>query len=178
MKTQTAVFQDHTDPISKFRNLLGQLANSCPIKMSTRSERTALRKEIKRRVPSDKGIYVLNEDDNALYVGRTDQMADRVLGHGQKPGSHKQSKATFALILAKEHFKKLHPTQHDLFSKELARKLNENPSQKIELWQEAVERVKKMQVRVVEVEHPHQQAVFEVYVHEKLKTPYNSFANH
>ena len=35
-----------------------------------------------------------------------------------------------------------------------------------------------MEVRVFEVKHPHQQAVFEVYVHEKLKTPYNSFANH
>ena len=177
MKTRTVVFQDHTNPICKFQNLLDQLRKCCPIKMNTTSERRVLRKEIKLRVPSGKGIYVLHEENEPLYVGRTDQMADRLLGHGQKPGSRKQSSATFALILAKHEFKKVTSTKHALFSKELARLLNKSPSKK-EHWQKAVERVKKMEVRVVEVKHPHQQAVFEVYVHEKLKTPYNSFANH
>ena len=157
---------------------MDQLYDCCPIKMNTTSERRALRKEIKRRVPSGKGIYVLHEENKPLYVERTDQMADRLLGHGRKPGSHKQSSATFALILAKHEFKKVNPTQHDLFSKELARKLDNNRSNKMELWQNSVERVKKMGIPVFEVEDPHQQAVFEVYVHENLKIPYNSFANH
>ena len=122
---------------------MDQLYDCCPIKMNTTSERRALRKEIKRRVPSGKGIYVLHEENKPLYAERTGQMADRLLGHGRKPGSHKQSSATFALILAKHELKNVSPTQHDLFSKQLARKLDNNRSNKMELWQNAVERVKK-----------------------------------
>ena len=105
-------------------------------------------------------------------------MADRLFGHTRKPSSDGPSAATFALILAKNDFKKAHSTKYDLFSKEMARELNEHRKEKIELWKKAVERVQKMSVRVVEVEHPHEQSVFEVYVHERLKTAYNSFANH
>ena len=103
---------------------------------------------------------------------------DRLLNHGRKPSADAQSSATFALILAKYEFKKTYSVQQNLFSKELARELNHHRTKKMELWKEAVERVKRMSVRVVEVEHPHEQAVFEVYVHEKLGTPFNSFVNH
>ena len=174
MEPQTVVFQD---PIGKFEVLLERLQQCCAIRMETKSERNALRKEVKRRVCSDKGIYVFCEDEKPLYVGRTDQIADRLLNHGRKPSSNGRSAATLALILAKHKFKKAYEVQHGLFSKELTRKLNDHPG-KIEFWQEAVERVKRMSVQVVEVKHPHEQAVFEVYVHEKLATPFNSFMNH
>ena len=178
MKTETVVFQDLTDPIGRFEELLGWLQKCCPIRMKTRQQRNALRKVIAKRVPSGKGIYVFYKDEKALYVGRTDQMADRLLNHGRKPSADAQSSATFALILAKYEFKKTYSVQQNLFSKELARELNHHRTKKMELWKEAVERVKRMSVRVVEVEHPHEQAVFEVYVHEKLGTPFNSFVNH
>ena len=58
MKTQTVVFQD---PIEKFEVLLRRIKDCDPIRMKTTSERKALRKEIKLRVPSDKGLYVLYE---------------------------------------------------------------------------------------------------------------------
>ena len=177
MKPHTIVFHD---PINRFETLLRRLKDYQPITMSieTRPERKALRTEIKKLVDSDKGIYVFYEEDAPLYVGRTDQMANRLLNHGARPSVNGRSSATFALILAKCAFKKAYHVQHDLFSKELARELNKHGPKKIELWTQAVERVKKMSVRVVEVEHPHEQAVFEVYVHEKLATPFNSFANH
>ena len=174
MKTQTVVFQD---PIEKFEVLLRRIKDCDPIRMKTTSERKALRKEIKLMVPSDKGLYVLYEDDRPLYVGRTDKMAERLLGHGRNPSLHKQSSATFALILAKQAFKKHHRKPHGLFSKELTQDLKDHPA-KINLWKQAVERVKRMSARVVEVAHPHEQAVFEVYIHERLETPFNSFANH
>ena len=105
-------------------------------------------------------------------------MADRLLGHGTNPSSHPQSAATSALILAKEKFKLAYEIPHDLFSMDLARELNAHRDEKIQLWREAVKRVKAMTARVAEVKHPHEQVVFEVYVHEKWKTRYNSFANH
>ena len=174
IETQTALFHD---PIGRFEALLGRLQDCHPIRMETRSERRDLRKEVESKVNSGKGIYVFYEDEKPLYVGRTDQMADRVLNHGNKPSSNSQSAATFALILAKYKFKKDYNVPHGLFSKKLARKLNACPN-KMDLWLGAVDRVKRMTVRVVEVEHPHEQAVFEVYFHEKLETPFNSFINH
>lgn len=179
MRTQTVVFQD---PIGKFEDLLKRLRECPPLRMETTTERNRLRREIRQLVPSFKGIYVFYEKEegkeNPLYVGRTDQMADRLLNHGRKPNADVQSSATFALILAKNEFRRTFSVQYDLFGKELAKELSGQRIKKMELWMDAVNRVKRMLVRVVEVEHPHEQAVFEVYVHEKLKTPFNSFANH
>ena len=175
METQTLLFQD---PIGRFEQVLEQLWKCRPLRLETRPERNALRKEVEKQVRSGKGIYVFYESEKPLYVGRTDQMADRLLGHGRKPNADAPSTATFALILAKDEFKKAYSVRYGLFSKKLARKLNEHRTEKIELWREAVERVKRMSVRVVEVTHPHEQAVFEVYFHEKLATWFNSFVNH
>ena len=175
MKTHKVVFQD---PIDRFDVLLERLRICCPIPMETRSQRNALRKEVERKVRSGKGMYVFFEDENPLYVGRTDQMVERILNHGTKPSSNGRSKATFALILAKHKFKKAYNVDDGLFTKELARKLDHCRDLKMKLWKEAVERVKRMSARVVEVKHPHEQAVFEVYIHEKLATPFNSFVNH
>ena len=175
MKIHTVVFDN---PIDKFELLLERLRKCQPFRMETRSERHSLRKEVKERVSSDKGIYVFYRDEVPLYVGRTDQMAERLLNHGGKPSASAPSSATFALILAKYEFKKAYSVEHSLFSKELGWELNNHRSKKMELWMEAVEQVKRMSVRVVEVTHPHEQAVFEVYVHERLETPFNSFVNH
>ena len=175
MNAQTVAFQD---PIDNYELLLDQLQGCRPFRMETRSERTRLRPELKRLIKSDKGIYVFYEDEKPLYVGRTDQMAERLLNHGRTPSANAPSSATFALILAKDEFKKANSIAHSLFGKQLAQDLNEDSSEKIKLWREATERVKRMSARVVEVQHPHVQAVLEVYVHEKLETPFNSFANH
>ena len=149
-----------------------------PIKMESGLDRDALRNEVVKQVHTGKGIYVFYEGKKPLYVGRTDQMASRLLGHGRKPNANARSSATFALILAKDEFRKAYSVGHGLFSKQLAREFNDHRAMKMDLWKEAVERVRRMSVRVVEVIHPHEQAVFEVYFHEKLATPFNSFVNH
>ena len=175
MKTRTIVFKE---PIGRFEELLKQLRKCHPLRLETKPERDVLRKKVEKQIPSCKGIYVFYEGEKPLYVGRTDQMADRLLSHTRKPNANGRSSATFALIFAKYEFKKAHSVRHDLFSKELARELTDHSAEKMELWKEAVKRVKRMSVRVVEVIHPHEQAVFEVYAHEKLATPFNSFVNH
>ena len=149
-----------------------------PIRMNTTAERRALRRLVNNIAKTGKGLYVLFKEEKALYVGRTDQIADRLLGHGTKPNANAQSAATFARILAKHHFKAEVNSRYDLFSLDLNREFNKNPDVKMRLWNDAVAEVKNMTTRVVEVEHPHEQVVFEVYVHEKLKTPFNSFVNH
>ena len=88
--------------------------------------------------------------------------------------------ATFARILAKDAFRRDHNRCEALFSLQLTRIFNsqeENPQKEMFLEQ-AIQGVRQMQVKVVEVPHPHNQTVFEVYCHEMLRTPYNSFRNH
>ena len=131
MEAQTVVFQD---PIGRFEEQLEQLRKCHSLRLETRPERRALRKEVDKRVPSGKGIYVFYEGEKPLYVGRTDQMADRLLNHTGKPNADAPSSATFALILAKHEFKKAYLVRHGLFSKELARKLNDHRTEKMELW--------------------------------------------
>ena len=47
-----------------------------------------------------------------------------------------------------------------------------------DIFQEAKERVGRMNVRVVEISDPIEQTVFELYAALKLGTPYNDFENH
>ena len=53
-----------------------------------------------------------------------------------------------------------------------------NDAEILKDFQCQVEKVKSMQVRVVEICDPHTQAMFEVYAAIALNTPYNDFRNH
>ena len=48
----------------------------------------------------NKGIYVFYENEEPIYVGRSNRMKDRIQEHGRKSSYH--NSATFAFILAKE----------------------------------------------------------------------------
>ncbi len=131
--------------------------------MYTDSQRRALR----HRLPATKGVYVLYEEDKPMYVGRSDNLATRLLEHG-RPSGHSET-ASFAFNMAKEQFSSPESTTR----RELQRTEGFQSH-----FDDAKEQVRKMGVRVVGVTDPIEQTILEVYAHMELDTPYNSFENH
>ena len=180
MQEHIIAFQDRA--IGRLQGLLNQLNNCDLITPTNRGDPDrAWQQQVRRFCLADRGIYVFYADENPQYVGRTDGMVSRIKGHrSMREERLPSNSATFARILAKDAFRRDHNRCEGLFSLQLTRSFNnqeENPQREIFLEQ-AIRRVRDMQVRVVEVTHPHDQTVFEVYVHEMLGTQYNSFRNH
>ena len=121
-------------------------------------------------VPKVPAIYLLSEGNRPQYVGRTDNLRDRLSGH-MRLGNDRNS-ASFAFLLAKE----------DAGGKGLNIKRTgsalEGDHEFQPFFRAAKERVARMRVRYVEVESPIEQALLEVYAAESLGTPYNSFETH
>jgi hypothetical protein len=121
------------------------------------------------RLPK-KGIYVFYENGNPIYVGRTNRMKDRIKEHGRPSSTH--NSAPFAFNLAKkaaiEKGLDLNKSRVDL----------EKDSTFAKLFFEAKDRVSKMSVRVIEIDDPIIQTIFEVYASMELKTEFNDFNTH
>jgi len=118
-----------------------------------------------------KGIYVFFERGHPVYVGRTSRMGDRIKEHGRPSSTH--NTAPFAFNLAKKAAKR---KEIDL-SKQRG-ELGKDPTF-AKLFSEAKERVSRMSVRVIEIDDPIIQTLFEVYASIALKTTkYNDFDTH
>ena len=155
--------------IKKLPQYLRELTEPDSIPMESPAQRRFLRKSL----PASEGVYVLYEDDKPMYVGRSDRLADRLLEHGQ-PANGPES-ATFAFNLA--YLKWRPETEFANMSRRERQAFKLAPEYDI-LFDESKERVRKMCVRAVGIENPFEQAVFELYAHVTLETPFNSFRNH
>ena len=151
------------DVIDKMPRDMEKLKDCEAIAMYTKADRRALRSKL----PASKGVYVLYEREAPMYVGRSDKLADRLLEHSRPSGGSET--ATFAFNIAKEEFR-------DAAS--MSRKDLENNKDFQRHYIAAKERVRKMEVRAVEVAGPIEQTILEVYAHMELGTPFNSFENH
>ena len=144
--------------INQVSDLMQQLANS-PLR-----QRNSL-----GDIPN-KGIYVFYENEEPIYVGRSNRMKDRIQEHGRKSSYH--NSATFAFILAKEIANEqgidINKTRNAL----------ESDSTFLDIFLEQKERVSGMKVRVIEINDPIIQTIFEVYVSMELNTEYNDFDTH
>ena len=139
---------------------------------------TAWREQVRERCPTGKGMYVFYRNDNALYVGRTDGLVQRISGHRSMTAAGQPgNSATFARILAKDEFRIAHHRDERRFSLQLSRAFKAS-TEKEKFLAEAIQKVQRMSVKVVQVEHTHDQTAFEVYVPERLGTRYNSFRTH
>lgn len=137
-------------------------------------DRQVIARDGRGRLPPnlpDKGIYVFYEDGQPLYVGRSDHLRARLLQHGQASG--RSETAPFAFNIAKEEFRARRPDCDSMFRKVLAEDPEFAP-----LFCKAKRRVRRMEIRVVEIQDPYEQTIFEVYAHLKLGTRFNSFENH
>jgi len=118
-----------------------------------------------------RGIYVFHEDEKPMYVGRTNSMSDRLNRHGNPSSGH--TSATFAFNIAKREAIK------QGMNVQLTRSQLEVEPAFSKLYSEAKARVSKMPVRVIEINHPIVQTLFEVYAVMFLDTrEYNDFDTH
>ncbi len=118
-----------------------------------------------------KGIYVFYENGEPKYVGRSDRLKDRILEHGRASSSH--GSAPFAFNIARKKFWETRPDRDSMFRSALEQDPDFAP-----LFCQAKRRVRRMGIRVVEIQDPIEQTIFEVYAHLKLRTCFNSFKNH
>lgn len=107
-----------------------------------------------------------------MYVGRTNNVRQRIQQHC-RPGSGHNA-ATFAFRLAREERQILKATYTAEGSRE---NLLRDPHFS-NAFVAAKSRVRAMDVRVVEESNPLRQALLEMYVAIVLDAPYNDFDNH
>ena len=118
-----------------------------------------------------RGIYAFYENETPLYVGRSNRIRRRIQEHGRPSSGH--NSATFAYRLALEAAK---GQRFDLTGMQRSQ-LETNPRFK-GLYDAAKSRVAAMGIRVIQIDDPVEQTIFEVYAALTLATPYNEFENH
>ncbi len=112
-----------------------------------------------------KGVYVLYEDGEPIYVGRSNSLAQRIRAHSANSSRHES--ATFAFKLYKEGIGKPEGTRKEVQAMD--------PDE----YERQRERVGKMTIRAVEIEDQREQTIFEIYAVLSLGTTrYNTFETH
>ena len=143
--------------VDKLPNLLEQLKNSPSKNRATLG------------TPPKKGIYVFYENECPVYVGRSNRIKERLQEHSRLSSTH--TSATFAFNLAKK------AAIEKGIDVNKARVLLEKDSAFSSLYTEAKERVSKMSIKVIKIDDPIIQTIFEVYVSVQFNT-FNDFDTH
>lgn len=125
------------------------------------------------RLMPERGIYLLSENEHHLYVGRSNNIRQRIARHSTPGATHRM--AAFAFRLAREATGNQTATYKS--GKGSRAGLMEDPIF-IDAFSSAKERIRKMNLRFIEETNPVQQALLEIYVAVVLGTPYNDFDNH
>lgn len=118
------------------------------------------------------GIYIFTENGVHLYVGRSNDIPRRLRRHCS--GGKTWKGASFAFRLARESTNNHKASYKSEGSRE---DLMSRPAFASAFFA-AKARIRKMSVRFIEEKDPIQQALLEIYVADKLHTPYNDFDNH
>ncbi len=117
-----------------------------------------------------RGIYVYYENDTPIYVGRSQNLRQRLQQHRQQSSGHHS--ATFAFLIARKDAYRtglhIQGTREDL------QKHNDFS----QLFTDAKIRVQNMKVQILRMDDPIEQTLFEVYAALELKTEYNTWETH
>ena len=157
---------DHMN--SKFREFVQilepkfqQLVGMSPFKYDTLSQ-----------VLPKRAIYLFSENGEHLYVGRTNNLRNRLRGHCSPSSQH--FSAVFAFRIARQDTGFVKASYKPEGSRaDLCRHPVFGPA-----FIEAKRRVAKMDIRYIEESDPIKQALLEIYVATVLGTRYNDFENH
>jgi predicted GIY-YIG superfamily endonuclease len=115
------------------------------------------------------GIYVFYEDDEAVHVGRTRDLAQRLRGHISR--SHYS--ATFAFKRARRELGKA----ATYTVKGSRAELLKDPEFAATFYKH-IDLLKKLHVRFIEVQDPVQQYLLELYAHLEFELPLDEFDTH
>ena len=146
-----------------------EIINSLPLLLNQLVNSPSKNRDTLGALPQ-KGIYVFYENEFPIYVGRSNRIKQRLLEHSRPSSTH--TSATFAFNLAKEAAK-----EKEMNVNNKARVHLETDSVFSNLYLEAKERVSKMSIKVIKIDDPILQTIFEVYASVKLNT-LNDFDTH
>lgn len=154
------VFARHVEALHpKFEQLVGSRA----FKFADLADQVGL--------PS-KGIYLFSENGRHLYVGRSNNIRQRLRLHCL-PGS-KDNQAAFAFRLAREHC----GMPKASYKPEGSRKHLMTQETFYAAFEAQKARLRTMDIRTVGEDDANRQALLEMYASISLATPYNDFDNH
>lgn len=120
------------------------------------------------------GVYLFSEEEDHLYVGRSNNIAQRFYVH--RRASSSDNSAPFAYRLACLAAKL--PNRSYVADHPDTRKARMADERFKKHFREAKAKIRKMDFRYVVEEDPVRQALLEVYCAIALKTPHNLFDNH
>jgi hypothetical protein len=119
-----------------------------------------------------RALYLYSEGPKHLYVGRTNNLKQRLSNHCRPSSTHHS--ATFAFRIARKDTGRIRATYAKAGSRT---ELIADPKFHA-AFVEAKRRIAQMDIRFVEEPDPIRQTLLEVYVAVVLNTPYNDFENH
>ena len=118
-----------------------------------------------------KGVYVLFEDNEPVYVGRSNRLKKRLKEHSSSGSA--QYSATLAFRSAKQDYSDFQNIEMKQTSKQLMMNVDF-----VKEFEKAKDRIAKMKIRFIRVEDQIEQAMFEIYAHMTLGTKFNDFNTH
>ena len=144
---------------------------------------------IRERCLTNRGVYVLYEDNRPKYVGRSNRIRQRVLNEHVNPNRGRAACAreiSTMHTLVRFRTENPDPVFRRLSDKALRNSLRRALSEQADLrnhynncFNLAIQRISAMGIKVVRIEDQIEQALFEVLVHYRWETPYNNrFENH
>ncbi len=117
-------------------------------------------------------IYLFSEGSTHLYVGRTNNLRQRLAGHCRVSSSH--FSATCAFRIARETTERLKAS----YSATGSRAALVLEPEFAAAFASAKARLASLDIRFVEEQDSVRQALLEIYVATALRTPYNDFEKH
>ncbi len=121
----------------------------------------------------ERGVYLLSDGERHLYVGRSNDIKNRIGRHSRPCSTNRM--AAFAFRLAREETGNLKATYKKGEGSQSALMEDEGFALAFDA---AKARIRKISLRFVEENDPVRQALLEIYVAVVLGTPYNEFENH
>ena len=118
----------------------------------------------------DRGVYVFYEGKKALYVGRSNQIRERIGTHGRKGATQEQANFAFRLMAKKYHLDIGHSAT--VSRSQIAKKYAAE-------FREQKQKVREMTIRAVEITDDAASYFFETYAILALgTTEFNKFEPH
>ncbi len=118
-----------------------------------------------------RGIYVFFEDNDPIYVGRSNRLKERLKEHSQRGSDHYS--ATLAFRIAKQNMSILQKKERKQTNEQLMK--NRDFVAEFEAAKGQIARAK---IRFIEIEDQIEQAMFEIYASLALGTKLNDFSTH
>jgi len=123
-------------------------------------------------IPNAPGVYLFSRGSDALYIGQTRKLRQRMRNHRNPASGHNQ--ASFAFLLAREAASQQAP----IIDLARPRAVLMADAAFAGLFEAAKSEVRAMTLRFVEIHDPVLRTLFEVYAAVSLGTAYNDFETH